>query len=231
MGKLTKRMRNIYQKINSNKVYDVTEGIVFLKELSCVKFLESVDIAVNLGIDTRKSDQNIRTAIMLPHGTGRKICVAVFAQGLDAEKAKSSGAELVGMEDLSDKIKSGYTKFDLVIASPDTMTIVGPLAHILGPRGLMPNPKMGTVTNNIQEAVKNAKFGQVFCRNDKNGIIHTTVGKINFHNTNLKENIEALLLALQKIKPSSSKGIYIKKISLSTTMGPSIIINQKCFSM
>ncbi|WMY95391.1 MAG: 50S ribosomal protein L1 [Arsenophonus sp.] len=231
MSKLTKRMHKIYQKINLNKVYDVTEGIIFLKELSCVKFIESVDIAVNLGIDARKSDQNIRSAIMLPHGTGRKVCVAVFAQGLDAEKAKAAGAELVGMEDLYDKIKTGYTKFDIVIASPDTMPIIGQLAHILGPRGLMPNPKMGTVTTNITKAVKNAKSGQVYCRNDKNGIIHATIGKINFHNAHLKENIEALLVALQKIKPSSSKGIYIKKISLSTTMGPSLVLNQKCFSI
>ncbi|WMY94873.1 MAG: 50S ribosomal protein L1 [Arsenophonus sp.] len=231
MSKLTKRMNNIYQKINCNKIYDVTEGIIFLKELSCVNFVESVDIAVNLGIDSRKSDQNIRSAIMLPHGTGRKVCVAVFAQGINAEKAKAAGAELVGLEELSNKIKAGYTKFDIVIASPDTMPIIGPLAHILGPRGLMPNPKMGTVTNNITEAVKNAKSGQVYCRNDKNGIIHTTIGKINFRNTYLKENIESLLLSLQKLKPSSSKGVYIKKISLSTTMGPSLILNQKCFSI
>ncbi|WP_348666483.1 50S ribosomal protein L1 [Arsenophonus symbiont of Ornithomya chloropus] len=231
MGRLSKRMHNIYKKVAFNKVYDLMEGIIFLKELSCVKFIESVDIAINLGIDSRKSEQNIRSAIMLPHGTGRKVCVAVFAQGINAEKAKSAGAELVGMEELSDKIKAGYKKFDIVIASPDTMPMIGPLAHILGPRGLMPNPKMGTVTTNITEAVKNAKSGQIYCRNDKNGIIHTTIGKINFDNTDLKENIEALLLSLQKLKPSSSKGIYIKKISLSTTMGPSLILNQKCFSI
>lgn len=226
MVKVTKRMRNIFEKFDASKQYNIIKVITILKELSSDKFIESVDVAVNLGIDSRKSDQNIRGAMILPHGTGRSVCVAVFTQGENAEAAIRAGAELVGMEDLANKIKMGEMNFDVVIASPDAMRIVGQLGQILGPRGLMPNPKVGTVTPNISEAVQNAKAGQIFYRNDKNGIIHTTIGKINFENNKLKENLEALLLSLKKAKPSSSKGIYIKKISLSTTMGVGIAVDQ-----
>ncbi|MGP1953331.1 MAG: 50S ribosomal protein L1 [Arsenophonus sp. ET-KM2-MAG3] len=226
MAKLTKHMRNIRKKIDVTKQYDIIEAISLLKELATAKFTESIDVAVNLGIDARKSDQNIRGATILPYGIGRSVRVAVFAQGVNAEKAIEAGAELVGMQDLVDKIKFGEMNFDVVIASPDTMCIVGQLGQILGPRGLMPNPKVGTVTSNITEAVKNAKTGQIRYRNDKNGIIHAVIGNINFNNSELKENLEVLLVALKKAKPSSSKGVYFKKISLSTTMGAGITIDQ-----
>ncbi|HGJ5876177.1 MAG TPA: 50S ribosomal protein L1 [Arsenophonus sp.] len=226
MAKLTKRMRNIREKIDATKQYDISEAITLLKELATAKFVESVDVSINLGIDARKSDQNVRGATVLPHGTGRSVRVAVFTQGANAEAANAAGAELVGMEDLADKIKSGEMNFDVVIASPDAMRIVGQLGQILGPRGLMPNPKVGTVTSNIAEAVQNAKTGQIRYRNDKNGIIHTTIGKVDFDNNKLKENLEALLVALKKAKPSSAKGIYIKKINLSTTMGAGVAVDQ-----
>ncbi|CRL66091.1 50S ribosomal protein L1 [Proteus vulgaris] len=230
MAKLTKRMRNIREKVEVTKQYEITEAVALLKELATAKFVESVDVAVNLGIDARKSDQNVRGATVLPHGTGRSVRVAVFAQGANAEAAKEAGAELVGMDDLAAKVKAGEMDFDVVIASPDAMRVVGQLGQILGPRGLMPNPKVGTVTPNVAEAVKNAKAGQVRYRNDKNGIIHTTIGKVDFNEEQLKENLEALLIALKKAKPSAAKGVYIKKVSLSTTMGAGVAIDQASLS-
>lgn len=226
MAKLTKRMRVIRDKVDATREYDINEAVALLKELATAKFVESVDVAVNLGIDARKSDQNVRGATVLPHGTGRIVRVAVFTQGANAEAAKAAGAELVGMEDLAEQIKKGEMNFDVVIASPDAMRVVGQLGTILGPRGLMPNPKVGTVTPNVAEAVKNAKTGQVRYRNDKNGIIHTTIGKVDFENGDLKANLESLLLALKKAKPTSAKGVFIKKVSLSTTMGAGMAIDQ-----
>lgn len=226
MAKLTKRMRVICDKIDTTKQYGITEAIALLKELATAKFVESVDVAVNLGIDARKSDQSVRGATVLPHGTGRSVRVAVFTQGANAKAAKAAGAELVGMEDLADLIKKGEMNFDVVISSPDAMRVVGQLGQVLGPRGLMPNPKVGTVTSDVTEAVKNAKAGQVRYRNDKNGIIHTTIGKVDFESDKLKENLEALLIALKKAKPSQAKGTFIKKVSISTTMGAGLAIDQ-----
>ncbi|MGL4474477.1 MAG: 50S ribosomal protein L1 [Shewanella sp.] len=226
MAKLTKRMRVIREKVDVTKSYDINEAVALLKELATAKFLESVDVAVNLGVDPRKSDQNVRGATVLPHGTGRDVRVAVFTQGANAEAAKAAGAELVGMEELAEKVKAGEMNFDVVIASPDAMRVVGMLGQILGPRGLMPNPKTGTVTPNVAEAVKNAKAGQVRYRNDKNGIIHTTIGKVNFETAQLKENLEALLSALKKAKPAAAKGVYVKKVTISTTMGAGVAVDQ-----
>ncbi len=226
MAKLTKRMRVIRDKVNVTHEYEINEAIALLKELATAKFVESVDVAVNLGIDARKSDQNVRGATVLPHGTGRNVRVAVFAQGANAEAAKAAGADIVGMEDLADQIKKGEMNFDVVIASPDAMRVVGQLGTILGPRGLMPNPKVGTVSPNVAEAVTNAKAGQVRYRNDKNGIIHTTIGKVDFEPENLKQNLEALLVALKKAKPTSAKGVFIKKVSISTTMGAGVSLDQ-----
>lgn len=226
MAKLTKRMRVIREKVDGTKSYDINEAVALLKELATAKFVESVDVAVNLGIDPRKSDQNVRGATVLPHGTGRDVRVAVFTQGANAEAAKAAGAELVGMDDLAEKIKAGEMNFDVVIASPDAMRVVGMLGQILGPRGLMPNPKTGTVTPNVAEAVKNAKAGQVRYRNDKNGIIHTTIGKVDFTPVQLKENLEALVTALKKAKPAVAKGVYVKKVSISTTMGAGVAVDQ-----
>ncbi len=226
MAKLTKRMKAIQEKVDSTKFYEINEAVALLKELATAKFVESVDVAVNLGIEARKSDQNVRGATVLPHGTGRDVRVAVFTQGTNAEAAKAAGADLVGMEDLAELVKKGEMNFDVVIASPDAMRVVGQLGQILGPRGLMPNPKVGTVTPNVAEAVKNAKSGQVRYRNDKNGIIHTTIGKVSFETAQIKENLEALLSALVKAKPASSKGVFIKKVSLSTTMGAGVSIDQ-----
>ena len=226
MTKLTKRMRNIREKVEVTKDYEINEAIALLKELATANFNESVDVAVNLGIDARKSDQNVRGATVLPNGTGRDIRVAVFTQGANAEAAKEAGAELVGMEDLAALVKKGEMNFDVVIASPDAMRVVGQLGTILGPRGLMPNPKVGTVTPNVAQAVKNAKAGQVRYRNDKNGIIHTTIGKVNFDAAQLQENLESLLVALKRAKPSSAKGTFIKKVSISTTMGAGVALDQ-----
>ena len=226
MAKLTKRMRVIREKVDATKEYGITEAVALLKELATAKFVESVDVAVNLGIDARKSDQNVRGATVLPNGTGRTVRVAVFTQGANAEAATAAGADLVGMEDLAEQVKRGELNFDVVIASPDAMRVVGQLGQILGPRGLMPNPKVGTVTPNVAEAVKNAKAGQVRYRNDKNGIIHSTIGKVDFTEAQLKENLEALLVALKKAKPSTSKGQFIKKVSLSTTMGAGMAVDQ-----
>ena len=230
MAKLTKRMRTIREKVDVTKEYEINEAVALLKELATAKFVESVDVAVNLGIDARKSDQNVRGATVLPHGTGRDIRVAVFTQGANAEAAKAAGADLVGMEDLAEQVKKGEMNFDVVIASPDAMRVVGQLGTILGPRGLMPNPKVGTVTPNVAEAVNNAKAGQVRYRNDKNGIIHTTIGKVSFETEQLKENLEALLVALKKAKPSSAKGTYVKKVSISTTMGAGVAVDQNTLS-
>ena len=226
MAKLTKRMRVIREKVDGTKEYGITEAVALLKELATAKFVESVDVAVNLGIDARKSDQNVRGATVLPNGTGRTVRVAVFTQGANAEAAKAAGADLVGMEDLAEQIKKGEMNFDVVIASPDAMRVVGQLGQILGPRGLMPNPKVGTVTPNVVEAVNNAKAGQVRYRNDKNGIIHTTLGKVDFTTEQLQQNLEALLSALKKAKPSTSKGQFIKKVSISTTMGAGVAVDQ-----
>ncbi|WP_143871244.1 50S ribosomal protein L1 [Catenovulum sediminis] len=226
MAKLTKKARLIREKVDVTKVYDVAEAVELLKELATAKFVESVDAAVNLGIDARKSDQNVRGATVLPHGTGRTVRVAVFTQGANAEAAKEAGADIVGMEDLAEQVKKGEMDFDVVVASPDAMRVVGQLGQILGPRGLMPNPKVGTVTPNVADAVKQAKAGQIRYRNDKNGIIHTTIGKVDFEAAQLKENLEALLVALKKAKPSSAKGQYIAKVSLSTTMGAGVQVDQ-----
>ncbi|EPF7979193.1 50S ribosomal protein L1 [Vibrio harveyi] len=226
MAKLTKRMRVIREKVDVTKEYEINEAVALLQELATAKFVESVDVAVNLGIDARKSDQNVRGATVLPHGTGREIRVAVFTQGANAEAAKEAGADIVGMEDLAEQVKKGEMNFDVVVASPDAMRVVGQLGTILGPRGLMPNPKVGTVTPNVAEAVKNAKAGQVRYRNDKNGIIHTTIGKASFSAEQIKENLEALLVALKKAKPSSAKGTFLKKVSISTTMGAGVAVDQ-----
>ncbi|KFZ35926.1 50S ribosomal protein L1 [Shewanella mangrovi] len=226
MAKLTKRMRVIREKVEATKAYEINEALALLQELATAKFVESVDVAVNLGVDPRKSDQNVRGAIVLPHGTGRDVRVAVFTQGANADAAKEAGAELVGMDELAAQVKAGEMNFDVVIASPDAMRVVGQLGQILGPRGLMPNPKTGTVTPNVAEAVKNAKAGQVRYRNDKNGIIHTTIGKVDFEPVKLKENLEALLVALKKQKPAAAKGQYIKKVTVSTTMGAGVSVDQ-----
>ncbi|WP_220720167.1 50S ribosomal protein L1 [Agarivorans litoreus] len=225
MAKLSKRMRAINEKVDSTKEYPVNEAVALLKELASAKFLESVDAAVNLGVDPRKSDQNVRGATVLPHGTGRNVRVAVFTQGANAEAATEAGADVVGMDDLAAQVKAGEMDFDVVIASPDAMRVVGQLGQILGPRGLMPNPKVGTVTPNVADAVKLAKAGQIRYRNDKNGIIHTTIGKADFDADKLKENLEALVVALKKAKPAQSKGQFIKKVSLSTTMGAGLTID------
>lgn len=225
MAKLTKKRKSIQARVIPTQAYKVSDAIAILKEFTSKKFKESVDIAVNLGVDPRKSDQVVRSSTNLPKGTGKVVRVAVFAQGDNATKAKEAGADIVGFEDLADKIKAGEMDFDVVIATPDAMRIVGQLGQILGPRGLMPNPKVGTVTTNVVAAVTDAKSGQVRYRTDKNGIIHCTVGKVDFEPADLIENITALLSDLKKAKPSSSKGVYIKKISLSTTMGPGLTID------
>lgn len=225
MAKLSKRQKLIQEKVDSTKQYGIDEAVALLKELSTVKFGETVDAAVNLGIDPRKSDQGVRGATSLPHGTGKDVRVAVFTQGANADAAKEAGAEFVGMEDLADQIKGGMMDFDVVIADPAAMRVVGQLGQVLGPRGLMPNPKTGTVTPNVVEAVQNAKAGQVRYRADKGGIIHGGIGKISFEPKAIKENLEALVADLKKAKPASAKGVYLKKISLSTTMGPGLAID------
>jgi large subunit ribosomal protein L1 len=225
MAKLSKKQQKIRETLKPNQVYGATEAIAILKEFASAKFRESVDISVNLGINPRNPEQMVRSATNLPKGTGKTVRVAVFAQGDNAKKAKDAGADTVGFEDLAEQIKAGEMNFDVVIATPDAMRIVGQLGPILGPRGLMPNPKVGTVTANVAVAVSDAKSGQVRYRTDKNGIIHCTVGKIDFSANDLLENITALLNDLKKAKPATSKGIYIKKISLSTTMGPGLPID------
>ncbi|MEW8690504.1 MAG: 50S ribosomal protein L1 [Candidatus Thiodiazotropha endolucinida] len=226
MAKMTKRAKAIREKLETGKLYPAEEAFSLLKELSTVKFSESVDVSVNLGVDARKSDQVVRGASVLPHGTGKTVRVAVFAQGANADAAKEAGADKIGFEDLADEIKGGNLDFDVVIASPDAMRVVGKLGQILGPRGLMPNPKVGTVTPNVAEAVQNAKAGQVRYRTDKAGIIHCSIGKADFEPQKLKENLESLLTALVKAKPSSAKGVYLKKVTVSTTMGPGLTLDQ-----
>ncbi len=226
MAKLSKRVRAFREKVEPGKAYSVSEAVALLNELSKVKFSESMDVSVNLGVDPRKSDQVVRGATVLPNGTGKDVRVAVFAQGDNAEAAKAAGAEIVGMDDLAASIKGGSLDFDVCIATPDAMRVVGQLGQILGPRGLMPNPKLGTVTMDVAEAVRNAKAGQVRYRTDKNGIIHGAVGKVGFEATAIKENIEALLVDLKKAKPTTAKGTYVKKVVLSTTMGAGIPIDQ-----
>jgi large subunit ribosomal protein L1 len=226
MAKLSKRAQAINAKVQPGKQYAIADAVALLKELSKVKFGETVDLAVNLGIDARKSDQSVRGATTLPHGSGKSVAVAVFAQGAAAEAAKAAGAEFVGMEDLAEQIKGGMMNFDVVIASPDAMRVVGALGQVLGPRGLMPNPKTGTVTPDVVSAVKNAKAGQVRFRADKNGIIHGGIGKIAFDVVAIKENLEAVVNDLKKAKPTTAKGVYLKKITISTTMGPGLVIDQ-----
>jgi large subunit ribosomal protein L1 len=225
MAKLSKRQRDIRAKVDSTKQYSIDDAIALLKELSKVKFTETFDAAINLGIDPRKSDQVVRGATTLPHGTGKDVRVAVFTSGANAEAAKAAGAEFVGMEDLAEQVKGGMMDFDVVIADPAAMRVVGQLGQVLGPRGLMPNPKTGTVTPDVVTAVKNAKAGQVRFRADKGGIIHGGIGKVTFSAQAVKENLEALVADLKKLKPATSKGIYLKKIALSTTMGPGLNID------
>lgn len=226
MAKLTKRQKAIREKIDSNKQYGIEDALQLLKQLPPAKFVESVDVSINLGVDPKKSDQVVRGATVLPNGTGKSVRVAVFAQGANAEAAKAAGADIVGFEDLGDAIKAGNMDFDVVIATPDAMRIVGQLGQILGPRGLMPNPKVGTVTPDVATAVKNAKAGQVRYRTDKAGIIHATIGKVSFEVPALRENLQALLNDLQKIKPSTSKGQYFKRIAVSTTMGGGVSVDK-----
>jgi len=226
MAKLTKRMQAIRAKLTPGKFYPVEDALNLLKELSGVKFREAVDVAVNLGVDPRKSDQVVRGATVLPHGTGKTVRVAVFAQGANAEAAKTAGADVVGFEDLAEAVKAGNLDFDVVIASPDAMRLVGQLGKILGPRGLMPNPKVGTVTPDVVGAIRNAKAGQVRYRTDKAGIIHCTIGKVDFASNQLRENLQALLSDLQKAKPATSKGVYIRRVTVSTTMGPGLAVDQ-----
>lgn len=232
MSKLTKRQKLINEKIIAGKAYSVEEACALLVDLSKnVKFKESIDVSVNLGIDARKSDQAVRGSTVLPNGTGKTVRVAVFTQGENAEKAKAAGADIVGMDDLAAEVKKGNMDFDVVIASPDAMRVVGMLGQILGPRGLMPNPKVGTVTPDVATAVKNAKAGQVRYRTDKNGIIHTVLGNVEFTAEAIKGNLEALLSDLKKAKPSTAKGVYMKKVTLSSTMGPGLIIDQSSISI
>jgi large subunit ribosomal protein L1 len=230
MSKPSKRVREIREKVDRRRVYAAEEAFVLLKELSRVKFLENVDVAVNLGVDPRKSDQVVRGATVLPNGIGKQVRVAVFAQGANAEAATAAGAERVGMDDLAADVKAGNLDFDVVVASPDAMRVVGQLGKILGPRGLMPNPKVGTVTPDVAEAVRNAKAGQVRYRTDKAGIIHCPLGKLDFEPAALRENLEALLGNLMKAKPSTSKGIYMKKVTVSTTMGPGLTVDHQALT-
>ena len=226
MAKLSKRMRAIAEKIDAEKAYGIDEAVTLLNELAGSKFKESFDIAVNLGVDPRKSDQVVRGATTLPHGTGKTVRVAVFAQGENAEKAQAAGADIVGFDDLAESVKGGQIDFDVVIATPDAMRIVGQLGKVLGPRGLMPNPKTGTVTPDVETAVKNAKAGQVQFRTDKAGIIHGSVGQVGFEPLQVRENVEALIADLKKAKPASAKGVYLRKVTISTTMGPGLTIDQ-----
>ncbi|MCZ6659651.1 MAG: 50S ribosomal protein L1 [Gammaproteobacteria bacterium] len=226
MAKPSKRMRAIAERVDPDKVYPIREAVNLLTELSKTKLKESFDVSVNLGIDARKSDQSIRGATTLPHGSGKAVRVAVFAQGENATKAAAAGADIVGFEDLAESIKGGDLNFDVVIATPDAMRIVGQLGKVLGPRGLMPNPKTGTVTPDVETAVTNAKSGQVQFRTDRGGIVHGSVGQVGFSDTQVKENLEALVTDLQKAKPAAAKGIFLKKITLSTTMGPGLAIDQ-----
>jgi large subunit ribosomal protein L1 len=227
MAKLSKRMQAVRAGIEKNRVYGAEEAFVVLQNLSKVKFMENVDVSVNLGVDPRKSDQVVRGATVLPNGIGKQVRVAVFAQGAAAASATAAGAERVGMEDLAEDMKAGNINYDVVIASPDAMRVVGQLGRLLGPRGLMPNPKVGTVAADVAEAVRNAKAGQVRYRTDKAGIIHCPLGKVSFEAVALRENLEALLRNLMKVKPSTSKGVYMRKVTVSTTMGPGLTVDHQ----
>ncbi|MGF6604479.1 large subunit ribosomal protein L1 [Paraburkholderia sp. GAS448] len=226
MAKLSKRLQAFAKKVDRQKLYAIDEALSLVKECASAKFDESIDVAVQLGIDAKKSDQVVRGSVVLPAGTGKSVRVAVFAQGEKAEQARAAGAEIVGMEDLAEQVKAGNLNFDIVIASPDTMRVVGTLGQILGPRGLMPNPKVGTVTPDVATAVKNAKAGQVQFRVDKAGIIHATIGRASFEPTALRTNLNALVDALQKAKPATSKGVYLRKVALSSTMGVGVRVDQ-----
>ncbi len=230
MAKSSKRARMIAEKVEPGRVYLAEEAFSLLKELSTVKFIENIDVSVNLGVDPRKSDQVVRGSALLPNGIGKVVRVAVFSQGANADAATAAGADRVGMDDLAEDMKAGNLDYDVVIASPDAMRVVGQLGKILGPRGLMPNPKVGTVTPNVAEAVENAKAGQVRFRTDKAGIIHCPLGKIDFEPVKLRENLEALLVSLMKIKPSAAKGIYMKKITVSSTMGPGLTVDHSALT-
>ena len=231
MPHVAKRAKVWKEKLTPGKHYPVDEALSLLKEFATAKFAESVDAAINLGIDASKSDQQVRGSTVMPHGTGKSVRVAVFTSGKNQDAARAAGAEIVGLEDLAEKVKAGEINFDVVIASPDAMRVVGQLGQILGPRGLMPNPKVGTVTPNVAEAVKNAKAGQVRYRVDKAGIVHATIGRANFETSALKENLVALLADLQKAKPAASKGIYLKRITVSSTMGPGIAVDQSSLGL
>ncbi|MEK9653138.1 MAG: 50S ribosomal protein L1 [Betaproteobacteria bacterium] len=226
MAKISKRTKQVREAVDSNKFYGLEEALGLAKKGATAKFDESIDVAVNLGVDARKSDQVVRGAVVLPKGTGKSVRVAVFAQADKAKEATEAGADIVGFEDLAEKVKSGSMDFDVVIATPDAMRIVGQLGQILGPRGLMPNPKVGTVTPNVTEAVKNAKAGQVQYRTDKAGIVHCTIGRASFSDQDLVENFKALIDALNKSKPSSSKGVYLRRVAISSTMGPGVRLDQ-----
>lgn len=226
MARLSKRVRAFREQVQPGKAYPLEEAVALLKQFATAKFNETVEVAINLGVDARKSDQAVRGATTLPHGTGSVVRVAVFTQGDAAEQARAAGADFVGMEELAEQIKGGMMDFDVVVASPDAMRVVGQLGQLLGPRGLMPNPKTGTVTPDVLTAVKNAKAGQVRFRTDKNGIIHGGIGKIDFDVESLRGNLEALLADLRKAKPAAAKGIYMKKVTLSTTMGPGVTVDQ-----
>lgn len=226
MAKLTKRQKLFQEKVDRTRQYSIDEAVALLKELSNAKFSETVEAAINLGVDPRKSDQGVRGATTLPHGSGKTVRVAVFAQGANADAAKEAGADIVGMDDLAASIKEGNMDFDVVVAEPAAMRVVGQLGQVLGPRGLMPNPKTGTVTPDVGQAVKNAKAGQVRYRADKGGIIHGGIGKVSFEANAIKQNLEALIADLKKSKPSTAKGVYLKRIALSTTMGPGLVIDQ-----
>ena len=225
MAKLSKRFQGLRSSIDSNVHYSIDEAIELVKKTATAKFDESVDVAINLGVDSRKSDQVIRGSVVLPKGTGKTVRVAVFTQGANVEAAKEAGADVVGFEDLAAEVKAGNLEFDVVIASPDAMRIVGQLGTILGPRGLMPNPKVGTVTPNVAEAVRNAKAGQVQYRTDKAGVVHATIGRASFAAADLRENFNTLLDAVVKVKPAATKGQYLKKIALSSTMGPGVRVD------
>jgi large subunit ribosomal protein L1 len=231
MAKLTKRIKAIREQVQPGKYYPILDAFGVLKTIPPLKFVESVDVAVNLGVDPRKSEQVVRGSTILPHGTGKTVRVAVFTQGANVELAKAAGADIVGFEDLAQEVKDGKMDFDVVIASPDAMRILGPLGKVLGPRGLMPNPKTGTVTPDVATAVKNAKGGQVRYRTDKNGIIHCTLGKVSFESEQLRDNLQALLADLVKAKPSTSKGVYLRRVTVSTTMGPGLMVEQSSLSL
>ncbi|WP_031434821.1 50S ribosomal protein L1 [Methylomarinum vadi] len=231
MAKLSKKAKQIKAKVDKSKQYSIAEAVALLKEFANSKFDESVDVSVNLGIDPRKSDQNVRGASVLPNGTGKTVRVAVFTQGPNADAAREAGADVVGMDDLAEQVKKGEMDFDVVIASPDAMRVVGQLGQILGPRGLMPNPKVGTVTPDVATAVNNAKSGQVRYRADKGGIVHCSIGKVSFDPAAIQQNLEYLVADLKKAKPAAAKGVYFKKISLSSTMGPGVCLDQSSIAM